>query len=294
MQLLDAIVGYAEAGIPKSPSTIDRITAAARAYRLFLGREPLLSDITAESLAQFHRDRIRRGRSINTVRGEIYKLLALANWGCKYGYCQPVEFDPPAPVIESPIAFTEGELRKMVEAAKGYKSTIGAAPGSLYLLSLIGIIWDTGERVGAVRSLLWPAINIEERWVSFPAKTRKGGTAGRTRRLSKPSVHHLKELKVFVENGPFLGVHKQTLYTHFRHLLIRAGLPNDRHHMTHALRRSHASYLSMVGGDAVASLGHSTEAMTRKHYYDPRIVEKVAAFDLLPRLEKRQWWKFWR
>lgn len=293
MQLLDALVGYAESGSPKSELTIARISAAARAFRLTLGREPLLSDLTEENLNRFVRERFKHRIKQNTIRGECHKLLALSNWGAKRGYCQPVEFDPPAPVIESPIAFTESELRRMIAAAHAYRHSIGDAPGSTFLLAMIGVIWDTGERIGAVRALQWGSINLPDRWVTFPARTRKGGCAGRTRRLSKPSVQHLEKLSGCVAEGPFSGVHKQTIYTHFRKLLISAGLPHDRQHMTHALRRSHASYLALAGGDAVASLGHSTEAMTRKHYYDPRIVERVAACDMLPQIEGKPWWKFW-
>jgi integrase len=295
MQLIDALESYAESGGPKCPATIARIRAAIRALRLTLGREPELSDLNAEQLARFHRDRIRRGRAVNTVRGECFKLLALANWGVSHGHCQPVEFAPPAPVIESPIAFTESELRRMMIAATLYRGTINGTPGSVFLLGLIGVIWDTGERIGAVRALLWPSVNVTDRWVTFPARTRKGGCAGRTRRISVSTAKQLAILQAELQPGPFTGAHKQTVYNHFRRLLIGAGLPHDRQHMTHALRRSHASYLALAGGDAAASLGHSTEAMTRKHYFDPRITEAVAACDLLPRIDQplRPWWRFW-
>jgi hypothetical protein len=72
---------------------------------------------------------------VNTVRGECFKLLALANWGVSHGHCQPVEFAPPAPVIESPIAFTESELRRMMIAATLYRGTINGTPGSVFLLA---------------------------------------------------------------------------------------------------------------------------------------------------------------
>jgi integrase len=295
MQLIDALESYAESGGPKCPATIARIRAAIRALRLTLGREPELSDLTVGTLANFHRDRIRRGRAVNTVRGEIFKLLALANWGAKNGHCPTVEFAPPAPVIESPVAFTESELRRMMIAAVNYRGIINGTPGSVFLLGLIGVIWDTGERIGAVRALLWPSVNVAERWVTFPARSRKGGCAGRTRRISAATAKHLAILQAELQPGPFTGAHKQTIYNHFRRLLIGAGLPHDRQHMTHALRRSHASYLALAGGDAAASLGHSTEAMTRKHYYDPRITEAVAACDLLPKIgERKTWWKFWK
>lgn len=42
----------------------------------------------------------------------------------------------------------------------------------------------------------------------------------------------------------------------------------------HLIRRSHASHLTVVGGDARQSLGHSSEAVTDKSYRDPRITNR--------------------
>lgn len=57
--------------------------------------------------------------------------------------------------------------------------------------------------------------------------------------------------------------------------------------MFHALRRTCASHLAVAGADATAYLGHSSDAITRRHYLDPRIVRArgVRAIDAVPRLE---------
>jgi len=50
-----------------------------------------------------------------------------------------------------------------------------------------------------------------------------------------------------------------------------AKLPSGRHRKTQSMRVSHATWLTVVGGDATKSLMHSDPATTRDHYIDPKI-----------------------
>lgn len=72
-----------------------------------------------------------------------------------------------------------------------------------------------------------------------------------------------------------------TIYNRYRKILEEAGLPTDRNHKFHCLRRSVASYFEAVGGDATKLLGHSTRRVTEKSYLDPTITETKHASDLL-------------
>jgi integrase len=71
-------------------------------------------------------------------------------------------------------------------------------------------------------------------------------------------------------------------FHHWDRLLKYAGLPADRYHKTHALRKSHASHLAAAGVDASRALGHSSPLVTYEHYLDPQIVGAIDHGDRLP------------
>ena len=65
-------------------------------------------------------------------------------------------------------------------------------------------------------------------------------------------------------------------------LAVIQGLPSDRRHKFHAMRRTVASFYEAAGGNATELLGHSTRDVTRTHYLDPRVVgQGVNACDVL-------------
>jgi integrase len=78
----------------------------------------------------------------------------------------------------------------------------------------------------------------------------------------------------------FPEMHPTSLYGHLRYVLMNAGLPYGRDCMLHKLRRTHATHLHMLHGDATASLGHDSDTMTRGYYLDPRFARGGKLADL--------------
>jgi integrase len=66
-----------------------------------------------------------------------------------------------------------------------------------------------------------------------------------------------------------------------------AGLPTDAKSKFQRIRRSHATHLHIAGGDATASLGHSSDSITRRHYLDVRLLSRQSAEKLLFRPGRR-------
>lgn len=73
---------------------------------------------------------------------------------------------------------------------------------------------------------------------------------------------------------------RTSIYAHLGQIMQRAGLPNDRLHKFHSIRKSVASYYEAAGGNATELLGHTSRKVTRA-YLDPRICRTKAAIDLL-------------
>jgi integrase len=124
------------------------------------------------------------------------------------------------------------------------------------------------------------ARRFQRGWVTIRKRKRSGRVLLRPLR---PSTARLvrKLLAASDAPQPFATVDRTTLYCHLNRLLTRAGLPVDRKHKFHCMRRSHASYLTRAGGDAQDSLDHGDPNMVRERYHDPRVTVRKQAIDYL-------------
>lgn len=301
-ELVEVLAEYQISGREKSQGTVNRMLAAISSLRKHLKREPKLGDITNGNLSELVAARRKAGISENTMAGDIRKLLTLNRWAAKRGGCEEIDYLPPHQVYTPPKAFTEEELRALAVAAADYHLPIAGVPGNLYMRGFLHVLFDTGERFSAVVNLRWENIDTVNCRISYPATDRKGRRVGKLARISAFTAGCLNDLRDWQSEGPFRGLHKGTIHLHWRRLVRLAGMDPDRRLGTHAIRRSHASYLMRNGGDATASLGHTSDEMTRKHYIDQTIAETTAPHELLPDIAPppkelrplhRPWWKLW-
>jgi integrase len=301
-ELVEVLAEYSISGREKSRGTVNRMLAAVSCFKKHLGHEPTLGDITNANLSELVSERRKAKRSENTIAGEIRKLLTLNKWAAKKGGCDECDYLPPNQTYSPPRAFTEEELRALAKAAADYRWPIANVPGHLYMTAFLAVLFDTAERYSAVVNVKWEHIDTVGCRIQFVATSRKGGRMGKLAKISERTAGCLNELKHWQVEGPFIGPHRGTIHNHWRKLVQQAGLDPDRKLGTHAVRRSHASYLKVAGGDATASLGHATDAVTRANYFDPRITEPVAPHELLPNIAppervlrpiSKPWWKLW-
>ena len=287
--LRDYMLQYIDTRI-RSPKTRETYTAAINAFRRYLDREPTIADLTNENIAGMVKQRRDMGRSPNTIRGECQKLLTLWRWLSRQRLAEWPDLELPHAMKDVPIAWTREQMDTLWAGAYSYDAEIKGLPGNEVIPTLLNIIWDSAERIGAVHPLRWERIDFETRWITFVASERKGGMREHTARMQPSTIRGLSRLRGLLpegSGGPFLFCDRSTLYYHYKRVLQQSDLPTDAKSMFHRLRRTHATHLHLAGGDATLSLGHSSDSMTRQYYLDVRQMGKKTAESLLFRPGRR-------
>lgn len=246
----------------------------------FLNRTALVGDLTDTNLVSFMRYRRQLGRAETTVENEGVKLLALWRWAAIRSMVAPPSVRIERRRPDAPHALIKPQIRALFKAARRAMGMIGGKPRCVYFPALLGIVWDTGERISAVRALRRIDIDLRMRCVTF--RVRKGHGRTLTKPISRSTARALKHwLAIHDADEPFAIVGLTSVYYHLDRILVAAGIPPESRNKFHALRRSHASYLHAAGGDATESLDHSDARVTRMYYLDPRIIMRRRAIDRL-------------
>lgn len=285
----------------RSKQTASLLRTSGRHFAKYLGREPLVTDLTDRNLAGYIRHRQGLGRAPSTCEREASKLMSMWRFAASRAWAVPpmIRIEKARP--EEPVAFLKGELRRLFRAVKRYDLFMSPATrrgkvdedfppvaGNVVLFALLSAIWDTAERIGALcevkREDFQPCYGwfgrVSGGWLTITS--RKGGGRTMVRKLRRTTALAMIRLLACNPHAkPFGFVHRGTLYYHLESVLRLAGLPTNRKYKFHCLRKSHASYLKLGGGDSTDSLGHSSEDITRVRYHDKRITRRWHAPDYL-------------
>ncbi|MEI8018009.1 MAG: tyrosine-type recombinase/integrase [Schlesneria sp.] len=187
-----------------------------------------------------------------------------------------------------PIAWTLDELRLLVEAAKAKKGRRKNRWNTLrrdFWLGLYLFLYDTGARFGAALALECQHVNIRRNVVTLQAESSKT----KTDQLVSISDETAEILERLIADGHELvfpnGVNRQELYDEHKRTLQSVGLPFDRYHMFHCIRKTTATQLSIASSieEASKTLGHTSTRITKRTYVDSRQLPFVRASQLLPR-----------
>lgn len=288
MQLSELLERYLTTNLRiRSPETSRLLVISVKHLATFLGRPPELSDFSDDVIAGYVQHRRALGRAESTIERETAKLFTLWTYAARLGLAPWPTLILPRAKKQLPVAFTQQEVRALFRAAVRYERPIAGVPGNIYMPALLAITFDTAERIRAVWDLERGDVNPRSRWVTY--RCRKGSREDITRQFRRSTAFYIRRLfKESDAKRPFAPVHRTTLYYHLDRLLEAAGLPCDRRHKFHCLRRSHASHLHAAGGDATGSLGHSSDQITRVYYLDPKI---TGAGNFARRLfDPLSWW----
>lgn len=256
-----------------------------RNFRKFLGRPPLMADLDNATVSRFLSwfRTYDGGRSAFTSNKERSNLLAIWRFACKDGLIE--KWPNVAPDVEPeilPQAWLEDEVKSLFAACDRETGSICGIQAGLWWRALLLVIWDSGERVGAVAALRWEHVSLSTGWLTVPYDLRKGKRADKLYRLAPDTIEALRAMRLPKESRVFPWPYTPNyLWNRFDRLLQRAGLPHDARSKFHRIRRSVASYFEAAGGDATNLLGHSDRKVTRKHYLDRRIVQDKQASDVL-------------
>lgn len=249
--------------------------------RLFLGREPLLSDLTDDTLTCFSSWFIERHRSPHTANKCVGQVCALWRYCARKGLVAKwpdVELEKTP--LRDPLAWQKSELARLGKSIAQEQGKFCGIQRAAWWRALHLLAWDTGERIGALMGLTWDCVDLDSGWARFPAEIRKGGKRDKTFRLHAETLTAL--LVIRRESGKVLpwSFSSTYLYRLYDRILKRAGLPTDRKSKFHRLRKSVASWLEFAGGDATELLDHSSRRVT-KAYLDVRIVHCRPASEIL-------------
>jgi integrase len=258
-----------------------------RSIELFgesLGRPATLDDLTDDQvcrhLAKLSDPGRKRKLSVYTVDKERAQLIAIWNYAAKKGHVKLFP-DVPRDTLPklTPVAWMPDELQRIIASCQCEAGDIAGVRAADWWVALHLVIWNSGERIGAVLRLTWDSVDGE--WLKVNADTRKGKRGDKVFKLGPDTLAALDRIRRPKRDLVFpWPVSLNLIYEHYGRILRRAGLPADSKSKFHRIRRSVASHFKATGGDATDLLDHA-DARTTKKYLDPRIVQTEHACDVL-------------
>lgn len=268
----------------KTPGTLRKYRAAIRHFAKSLGRTPRLSDLSDLAILDTMDHMLRRGRAAVTCNGVRAKLVSLWGFLARKGlvsiWPDVAEFDEPERI---PLAWMPDELAQLWRACEEQRGSICGQSAADWWLALHGVLYDTGERIGAVMQLRWADVDLRRRWVNFRAETRKGKRKPSRKELHADTIEILSRLFTQSDLRVFpWALTMERLWQKYEAVLRSAGLSTDRWSKFHKMRRTHASFAEAAGLDATRLLGHS-DRRTTEAYLDLRICGGVQACNVLRR-----------
>lgn len=297
-RLADLLTIYKQFKLPfAADQTLYQHDLNLRRFGEYLGHDPTILDLRDDAIAGAMVWMIRKQglapASANKLRDN---LCALWKWAAgkrimleKAGLVVPQMDLPEVPAMTEPerlpVAWTRAQLAVLWDGCSRLPGMIGTIPAAVWMHSLHAVCWDSVDRITAVTSTRWRDVDLAAGWITLRAEVRKGH---RRPKLVRPHPSTIELLRRSYEADPRRDLiwewpyHRTYLWRWYReNVLIPCGLPADRDHSFHALRRSGLSYVDAAGGDAQRMAGHSSRETTERHYIDPRVSPPTQPSDLL-------------
>lgn len=273
----------------RDPRTISHYRSTMGMFSRFLERRATLDDLDEESVVLFMAWIVKNGNSPVSANHRRKNLVAMWGWLARRKIIDRWPSVPKLPEPQRvPRAWTRDQLERLVDACRRTTGSInGYAPASDYWLAWHGVAWDTGARTGEMLALCWRWLDHENGILHVPAEARKGKRKDAIYRLMPDTLEIVLRLNLGHERI-FYGIgHSSAFWKRYERLLLLAGLPTDRSSKPQKMRRTHATWLKISGGDPTASLGHSSDAVTRASYLDPSICSPAPALSLFRILDEK-------
>lgn len=292
--LLELVSHYREKRLIRShPAVLRRYVRSVVALQGIIGRPATVADLTEDNLQEVEFKTRAKKVSEATVKEYRRHLQQLWNFAFRRGAISSAPDLPPLRIPDrTPFAWSREQLTTLFRAVDSspYQITFSdglKVPFRVWLRALLLVMWDTAERVGACLKLRWKHLDQSSGWIHIPAELRKWQTADMAFRLHPETMRALKSLRAQINREPESLIFpwpmtEGYLWFNYRKILRAAGLPVGRKQMFHAIRRTVASHLELVGVDASRVLGHS-DPQTTAHYISPAIVEPPPPATVLPR-----------
>lgn len=231
-----------------------------------------LSHLTPEH-AQALYDAMRKTSAVDTHRNCLTLAKAFGTWCVKQGW---VKANPLA-TIEPMGRWKRGKEQLRVTEARTFIATCrklgdqgdAGAIGAMTALLL-------GLRAGEVVDRVVRDLDDDGRLLWIPwSKTEAGRRTLEVPEMLKPYLLRLAEGKQPTDRL-FTEKDRHWLLYHVRRVCRLAGLPAITAHSLRGLHSTLATEHGSTGHVVASALGHTSYAMTRKHYVQPGTVERVA------------------
>jgi integrase len=256
-------------------------------FRVYLGREPQLSDLTRLSILGFMAWARTAGRSPKTCNDYRCNLLILWNFAAEEELLPaPGRIGKLKEPRRLPVVWSLDQLAALFDSCDLLEGAYpnGVAKSLTWRIAL-SILWDTGCRIGTLYAAKLADVNFSSGVWLAPAETIKGGRGDKLYRLHPATLRLIRSAGMDRPKLWPYPFHRRNAAKHFGELLALAGLPGDRLHKFHCIRRSAETHAAASMGIswAAAAVGHS-EQVARRHYVNPHYLKAPALFEALPRL----------
>lgn len=270
--------------VGKSPNTIRLYRNTIRSFTKWLGREPIVGDLNTRTVAGYLQWLLENTKlSPHTIEKERVELTAFWNYAARRGWLP--DFPDISPINcpkRVPDAWSDEQLVALMKACESAPGDIGKVPASKFWPALVSVIYDTGERIGAILEITFDDID-QDGWMIVRGEHRKGGKADKGFKLRPETLKRIESIRQHQRHGRiFEWPYSQTfIWKKFAGCVEAAGLPSNRRTKFHKIRRTAASDFEAAGGNATALLNHS-DRRTTEAYLDPRVIKEVHPADIVP------------
>jgi integrase len=248
-----------------------------------LCRTPELSDLTDDNIERHMWSLVHSGGSPASANKDHGQLTALWRFASHNRIIDTWPNVRPLPERERvPMGWMPDELDRLFAAIEREGGMIGDVPAKIWWQTLINILLDTGERIGAIRYL--EKQHVQGDYLLVPAHLRKGRKRDKLYKIGEQTTQGVLYL-VGNAKGELLFPWDRCesyIYNRYTAILKRARLSHDARSKFHRLRRTCASAVKKLGGDPTFAMDHASPRTTRR-YLDPRIVGEDATSDFIKR-----------
>jgi integrase len=268
------------------PETLRNYVWTFNHFARYLGREPLLSDLTEQRIGGLMQVLNDGKHAPATVNRLLYCLVALARLAFhKRLLDEYPELRPLRDYHRPPVAWREEELVRLFSAVSHFRPLrkIGGIPARSWWAVFLRTAYCTGGRRGALLSLPMVDVDFSTGGIRFRAELSKTGVE---------EMHHvplecLTALRAIREPRRALmfpdGRNPGSFFHDWDRLLAWAGLPGGRMNKTQKLRRSAATMAELQrAGAGQAMMGHASPNTTREHYLDQSLLGERAIVLAVP------------
>lgn len=252
------------------------------------GRPARLSDLNDSDISRFLAA-MAATHAPATVNGARARLLAVWRfaWGVELIGTLPRSVAKAKERQPVPEAWTVAEVSRLIAHCAGMNGCVGCYPERRWWPAFLLTLYWTASRPTAILHASPADLESDGGWLRLRyVKT------GRMELCPLPpavvalvdSIRDHGAERLFV-----WPMSRRHLWVRFRHIVEATGLPSPRQqgrNLFYRLRRTAVSYAWKTSPDAARRLaGHTTTAMTERHYVDPRIASQREILGILPVIE---------